>query len=154
VQAVNNICDIPVSQLPKPCLKDDHFAIEISDEEYEAGLAACKHNLHGRIVLPKGSSPINVDNLRVKLASIWKSIGRWGITSIGKGFFELYFSSIEDMRRVRSMGSWNLNPGILKLFTWTHDFNHKIQNQTSVQVWMRIYGLSPRVLEEKHLVCN
>lgn len=141
-QAVNNICDIPDSQLPKPCLKGDYFAIEIPDEEYEAGLAACKHNLHGRIILPKGSSPINVEDLRAKLAGIWKSIGRWGITSIGKGFFELSFSSIEDLRRVRSVGTWNLNPGILKLFTWTKDFNPKNLNQTSVQVWMRIYGLS------------
>ena len=141
-QAVNNICDIPVSQLPKPCLKGDHFAIEIPDDEYEAGLAACKHNLHGRIILPKGSSPINVDDLRAKLTGIWKSIGRWGITSIGKGFFELSFSSIEDLRRVRSVSTWNIKPGILKLFTWTKDFNPKNQNQISVQVWMRIYGLS------------
>jgi hypothetical protein len=141
-QAVNNICDIPVSQLPKPCLKGDYFAIDIPDEEYEAGLADCKHNLHGRIILPKGSSPINVDELRAKLAGIWKSIGRWGITSIGKGFFELSFSSLEDLRRVRSVGTWNVKPGILKLFTWTKDFSTKNQHQTSVQVWMRIYGLS------------
>ena len=141
-QAVNNICDIPVSLLPKPCLKGDHFTIEIPDDEYEAGLAACKHNLHGRIILPKGSSPINVDDLRVKLTGIWKSIGRWGMTSIGKGFFELSFSSIEDLRRVRHVGTWNIKPCILKLFTWTKDFNPKNQNQTSVQVWMRIYGLS------------
>jgi hypothetical protein len=107
-------------------------------------LAACKHNLHGRIILPKGSKPINVDDLRGKLASIWKYIGRWGITSIGKGYFELSFSSIEDLRRVRSVGSWNLHPRILKLFTWTQDFNPRTQNQTFVQVWMRIYGLSQK----------
>jgi len=51
-----------------------------------------------------------------------------------KGYFELSFSSIVDLRRVRPVGSWNLNPGILKLFTWTKDFNPKTQNKTSVQV--------------------
>jgi hypothetical protein len=50
-------------------------------------LAAFKHNPHGRIIHPKGSSLVNLDDLRVKLESIWKSIGRWGITLIGKGYF-------------------------------------------------------------------
>jgi len=101
-QALNNVCDIPASQLPKPCLKGDRLAIEIPDEEYEAGLADCKFNMQGRNILPKGSSPVSVDSIRTKLATLWKSIGRWGITSVGKGFFELSFSSLEDMRSVRS----------------------------------------------------
>jgi hypothetical protein len=35
-----------------------------------------------------------------KLAPIWKDLNRWGIQSIGKGYYELAFSSIEDMKRV------------------------------------------------------
>ncbi|MCI67187.1 DUF4283 domain protein, partial [Trifolium medium] len=30
--------------------------------------------------------------------------------SLGKGFYEFTFSSLEDVRRVRSIASWNLNP--------------------------------------------
>jgi len=66
-QVVSNICDIPLSQLPKPCLKGDRRAIQIPDDEYEVGLEACKHNLQGRIILPKRSNPITVENLRSKL---------------------------------------------------------------------------------------
>jgi len=115
-QALGNVCVIPFSQLPKPCIKGDHRAIQIPDDEYEAGLAACKHNLQGGIIWPKGSSLITIENLRNKLAVLWKAIDRWGVTSIGRGFYEFSFSSLEDMRRVRSIGSWNLSPGILKLF--------------------------------------
>ncbi|MCI12536.1 hypothetical protein A2U01_0033641, partial [Trifolium medium] len=127
---------------PKSCVKGDDLAISIPEDEYIAGTEACKHNLHGRIVLPKGSTPFTVESLRSKLAALWKAIGKWGVISLGKGFYEFVFSSLEDMRRVRSIATWNLSPGILKLFTWTSDFNPSLQQQTSAQVWIRIYGLS------------
>ncbi|MCH81555.1 hypothetical protein A2U01_0002345, partial [Trifolium medium] len=141
-QAVNNLCDIPLSQLPQPVVKGDRLAIEIPENYYLVGLEACKHNLHGRILWPKGSTPLSVAALKEKLSLIWKDLSKWGIISLGKGFYEFTFSSLEDVRRVRTSPSWNLNPGLLKLFAWSRDFNPKLQNNTSVQVWVRIYGLS------------
>lgn len=138
----NNLCDIPTSQLPQPVVKGDRLAIEIPESIYEAGLEACKHNLHGRILWPKGSTPLSVVALKTKLSHVWKDLSRWGVISLGKGFFEFTFSSLEDVRRVRSAPSWNLNPGLLKLFAWTKDFNPKLQHNTSAQVWVKIYGLS------------
>jgi hypothetical protein len=77
-----------------------------------------------------------------KLAPLWKDLARWGVASLGKGFYEFTFSSLEDVRRVRSIASWNLNPGILKLFTWTRDFNPRAQQNSSAQVWVRFHGLA------------
>jgi len=95
--------------------------------------------------------PITLDSLRSKLSSMWKSLGRWGLTSLGKGFYELSFSSIEDMRSVRSVGSWNLSPGILKLFAWSKDFNPSSRQHSTSQVWVRIYGLSQKYWRKKNL---
>ncbi|XP_058783566.1 uncharacterized protein LOC131658271 [Vicia villosa] len=55
------------------------------------------------------------------------------------------------MRRVRASGAISLNPGSLKLFAWTKDFNPSLQSNTSAQVWVRFFGLSqeywrPRIL--------
>jgi hypothetical protein len=119
----NNLCDIPTSQLPQPVVKGDRLAIEIPDFAYQAGLDACKYNLHGRIFWSKGSTPLTVVALKAKLAMIWKDFSQWGVISLGKGYFEFNFSTLEDVRRVRSVPSWNLNPGFLKLFAWTKDFN-------------------------------
>ncbi|WJX67904.1 hypothetical protein P8452_52331 [Trifolium repens] len=141
-QALNNLCDIPLSQFPQPVVKGDRLAIEIPESIYEAGLEACKHNLHGRIFWPKGSTPLSVVALKMKLSQVWKDLSRWGVISLGKGFFEFTFSSLEDVKRVRSVPSWNLNPGLLKLFAWTKDFNPKLQQNTSAQVWVKIFGLS------------
>ncbi|KAK2441919.1 hypothetical protein QL285_013152 [Trifolium repens] len=141
-QALTNLCDIPASQLQQPVVKGDGLAIEIPDEAYHAGLDVCKHNLHGRIIWPKGATPITVVALKEKLSTIWKNLSRWGIISLGRGYYEFTFSSLEDVKRVRSVPSWNINPGILKLFAWSRDFNPKLQQNTSAQVWMRIYGLA------------
>ncbi|KAI5424633.1 hypothetical protein KIW84_030716 [Lathyrus oleraceus] len=70
----------------------------------------CKHNLYGRVLWPKGYSPLTVQQLKVKLQSMWSSISKWGVTSLGKRFFEFSFSCFEDVRRVRAYPSWNLNP--------------------------------------------
>lgn len=116
VEAVNNVCDFPISQLPQLIVKGDMISITIPNEEYLVGLASCKHNLHGRIIWPKGSVPLKVEVLKQKLSAIWVSLGKWGLTSLGKGFFEFSFSSIEDLQRLCSTSSWNLNSGLLKLF--------------------------------------
>jgi hypothetical protein len=139
---LNNLCDIPTSQFPQPCVKGGIDAISIPEHEYTAGIDACKHNLHGRIIWPKGSTPLSVMALKNKLAPLWKDLDKWGITSLGKGFYEFAFSSLEDVRRVRSVASWSLNPGMLKLFAWTKDFNPRSQQNSSAQVWVRLYGLS------------
>ncbi|MCI14278.1 pectin acetylesterase [Trifolium medium] len=109
-QAVSNVCDIPLSQLPQACVKGVDLAIPIPEVEYLAGIDACKHNLHGRIIWPKGATPLTVVALKNKLAPIWKDLAKWGVSSLGKGFYEFCFSSLEDVRRVRSVASWALNP--------------------------------------------
>lgn len=79
----NNVCDIPLSQLPQACVKGDRLAITIPEEEYKLDVEACKHHLHGRGVWSKGYAPLTVVNLKLKLMSLWPSIGKWGITSLG-----------------------------------------------------------------------
>ena len=39
------------------------------------------------------------------------------------------------------MGTWNLEPGLLKLFAWSGDFNPSLQRKCTAHVWLRIYGL-------------
>ncbi|MCI06218.1 pectin acetylesterase [Trifolium medium] len=150
-QVVSNVCDIPLNQLPQPCVKGDRTAILIPEDEYRVGIETCQHNLHGRIIWPKGVVPLKIDVVRSKLAPGWKSLAKWEITSLGKSFYEFSFSSLEDVQTVRSVGSWNLSPGLLKLFTWSKDFNPNIQHQTTAQVWVRIYGLSQEYWRPKIL---
>ncbi|CAK8543740.1 unnamed protein product [Lathyrus sativus] len=83
IEAVNNVCDIPISQLPHSIIKGDHISITIPEDEYMAGLESCKHNLHGRIIWPKGATLLKVEDLKKKLSDILSSLGKWGLTSLG-----------------------------------------------------------------------
>jgi len=130
-------------------LKGDKFSIEIPEEEYEIGMDSCKTNLHARVIWPKGSTPLTIVGLREKLKPVWKNLSPWGATSIGKGFFEFVFSSVEDARRVRAVGSWMLNHGLLKIFAWSKDFSPSLQQNNSAQVWMKIHGLSQEYWRKK-----
>lgn len=153
-QALTNLCDIPQSQLPQAVIKGDGLAIQIPEEEYSAGMDACKLNLHGRIIWPKGSTPLTVVALKTKLSQYLKGLSVWGMQFIGRGYYEFTFTTLEDVRRVRFAASWNLNPGFLKLFPWTRDFNPKLQKNSSAQVLVKIHGLAQEYWRKKYHFLN
>ncbi|KAK2429646.1 hypothetical protein QL285_028067 [Trifolium repens] len=83
-QALTNVCDVPISKLPKSCLKGEKISIKIPEEAYQAGLDRCKNNLHGRLMMSKGDKPLRVTELREKLVKAWAPVERWQITPLGK----------------------------------------------------------------------
>ncbi|CAI8609389.1 unnamed protein product [Vicia faba] len=94
-QAMKGVYDIPQSQLPQPIIKGDRPSITIPEKEYKVGLDKCKNNLHGRMLWPKGSSPLTVVVLRDKLYRIWPDVKNWGCPIVGKREDFVFFSDIE-----------------------------------------------------------
>ncbi|GAU38059.1 hypothetical protein TSUD_146170 [Trifolium subterraneum] len=74
-QALTNICEFSLSQIPQPVVKGDRLAIQIPEDDYIAGIDACKHNLHGRIIWPKGSTLLSV--VVVKNVRTVRSFASW-----------------------------------------------------------------------------
>ena len=66
-QALGTICDIPLSELPTPCIKGDMIVVRIDETDYLAGLEDCKTHLHGRVILSKGGKPLTHLDLTKKL---------------------------------------------------------------------------------------
>jgi len=52
-------CDIPLSELPTPCIKGDMIVVRIDEADYLVGLEDCKTHLHGRVILSKGINPLH-----------------------------------------------------------------------------------------------
>jgi len=103
------------------------------------------------MILSKGDPPLKLEDLRAKLNTLWKPLSKWGITSLGRGFYEFVFSSDEDVKHVRAVLSWSLKPGFLKLFAWSPNFNANNHKQTTSQCWVRFLELpqeywSPNIL--------
>ncbi|KAK2360275.1 hypothetical protein QL285_085560 [Trifolium repens] len=73
------------------------------------------------------------------------------MVSLGKGYFEFNFSSLDDLSAVRSIGFWNLSPGLLRTFAWSADFNpHNVQ-PSNAQTWIHIHGLAREYWQPKIL---
>ena len=106
------------------------------------GVALCQQALIGRVFLLKGEKPWKLTELRDKLQQMWKISGDWRLVPLGRGFFQMQFSSTEDKNRVWAAGSCLLSPGILRLQPWTPDFNPYRQKTTNTQLWVRFYDLS------------
>lgn len=97
--------------------------------------------MHGRLLLSKGDSPGKIQDLRTKLANLWKPIAQWKMVPLGKGFYEFSFASAEDLQSVWAVGAWNLNPDLLRLSQWTPDFNPSKQKLTHAQCLIQIHDL-------------
>jgi len=76
-------------------------------------MVVCKRNLRGRLVLNKGDKPYTAKDIHSKLQNQWKTTGAWSMTPLGRGFYEFFFSSEDDMRMVWAKGTVNLKPGVL-----------------------------------------
>jgi hypothetical protein len=89
-----------LSKLPPKGVMGDSVRIKISQAAYESGLAACRFNLHGRLTLHKGDSPLTTQALKSKLNNLWPQLNNWNLIPLDKGFFEFHFNSIEDLNQV------------------------------------------------------
>jgi len=84
---------LPISKI----VMGNSVRVKISQAAYESGLASCRFNLHGRLSLHNGDSPLTTQAPKSKLNILWPRLNNWYLIPLGKGFFELKFSSIEDM---------------------------------------------------------
>lgn len=138
-KVVSHTCDIQLSQFPPHTFKGG-MSIKTSQGEYKIGIGECKRTLHGRLTLQKGDPPLATRDLHKKLSNLLEEIKNWKIISLGKGFLEFKFISVEDMCRVRSLGLVNLNPNLLQFSSWSRNFDPKIKSKHT-HVWVRLIGL-------------
>ncbi|KAK9266738.1 hypothetical protein L1049_027276 [Liquidambar formosana] len=143
--------DLSLHSVPVPVVKGNVISVTLDEEVYRESLEECRSNLIGRVLLPKGSKPARLEDLQIKLSSLWKPQGHWLLVPLGKGYFDLHFSSVEERQRIWAFGSCNLDPRILRLSPWIPDFNPEDQRNSHVQTWVRIYRLSQEYWHFKHL---
>ena len=125
-------------KLPQPKIRGETLSVKITQEIYDRGTDFCKANLRGRLVLNKGDKPSSTREIESRLQKLWKTAGAWRMMSLGRGFYEFFFTSEMDMRTVWAAGTVNLKPGVLRLFEWSKDFNMHTQRNSLAQVWIRL----------------
>ncbi|XP_024195688.1 uncharacterized protein LOC112198815 [Rosa chinensis] len=134
---------INLNQLTAPVVRGDKIYVKINERIYQEQLKSFRTNLIGRLLLKKGSVPLKTIELKAALDSLWKPSGSWRLVPLGKGYFDIHFSTEEDMRRIWGGGTCTLASGIFRLSEWKPDFKPgDVMPQTHAQVWIQISGLS------------
>jgi len=130
------------SPCPSPCLKGDLIPMHIPEKKdiYDK-VWKCKNHLHDMIVLVKGYKSLPHLDMCKKLNVAWKALISLKAIPFSKEFYEFSFTSLEDTRNVLAVGSWNLFPRFLRVFTYTKDFVSITIKFTKAQCWVRIHGL-------------
>lgn len=90
-----NVLDSTHEPLLMPYIKDDCLCIPLPEAIYQESLKKC-HN-HLWLLIPKGSSLVKVLDSMIQLSSLWSFASDWNLVSLGRGFYEFYFESLEDL---------------------------------------------------------
>lgn len=88
---IRNVCDILISQLLKSCVKGGDLKSTYIRRIH------CHFWSMQKQLARSDAPPLKVDDLCAKLLTLWKYMDKWGITSLGKEFYEFYFSSIKNL---------------------------------------------------------
>jgi len=142
---------VPNAILPTPTIMGETLSIKITQDLYERGMNFCKTNLRGRLVLNKGEKPYSTKEIELKLQNHRKTAESWRMMSLGRGYYEFFFASKMDKCNVWVAGTVSLQPGILRLFEWSNDFNMHTQRNTHAQVWIRLLELPQEYWMEQTL---
>jgi hypothetical protein len=112
-----------VEPLATPFIRGETLSIKITHETYVRGVEACKFNLRGRLILNKVDKPYSSNDIVAKLQKLWKTVGQWDMTPLGRGYYEFSFATYDDFRVVWALGTVNLKSWVMGVFKWTKDFN-------------------------------
>ena len=77
-QALSGSNDPQLTQLPMKIVMGKSVRVKITQTGYEAWLTDCSINLHDRLILHKGDSPLTTLALKTKLNNLWPCLGYGG----------------------------------------------------------------------------
>jgi len=59
-QVLSGLKDFKLTQLPPKVVMGKTVRVKITQTKYESGLVDCSSNIHGRLKLRKGNSPLSI----------------------------------------------------------------------------------------------
>ncbi|XP_057770865.1 uncharacterized protein LOC130990655 [Salvia miltiorrhiza] len=119
----------------------DGFSLTIPKQMYQKRIAEFKFSVIGRVLLRKGSKPQATHQLKLELNNLWGIQSEWKLLTLGKGFFTMKFSTLEDKKLAKTKIVWDLAAGSIRLRDWVPCFNPYKEVSSICQVWVRIYYL-------------
>ncbi|XP_026410368.1 uncharacterized protein LOC113305562 [Papaver somniferum] len=84
------------------------------------------------------------------LRNQWKLKDKYQLIPLGKGFFTIRLSNIEDKNYITT-GTWEVHDQILRVGNWSPNFRPESQRTSKAMVWVQFPGLSLEYWDEATL---
>lgn len=126
--------------LPNPYKVGNLNAIKINEEIYKKSTLSYENLLLGRLLLSKGSSPLQQTSLEDHLSSSLKIKEGLKLSSLGLGLYSFRFSSLNEEIKILSKSSCKFPFGVFKFYTWKFYFQPS-KIFTISHVWVRFHKL-------------
>ena len=72
------------------------MAVQIDEDLYQSHTCQFSPSLIGILILSKGDKPYAFNDLRSALDAVWKPSHPWNLISLGRGYFNIHFSTTVD----------------------------------------------------------
>ncbi|KAL8520022.1 hypothetical protein ACS0TY_010820 [Phlomoides rotata] len=117
------------------------LAVSMGQATTASAVQELRGTLIGQLIYKKKVTSLSVDKLERKLTKLWGTSGAWRLIPLGKGYFNIRFSSREDRDRVFKCRTWSVKLGVMRLQHWVPGFDPEKITSSVTQVWIRLYGL-------------
>ncbi|KAL8524256.1 hypothetical protein ACS0TY_014002 [Phlomoides rotata] len=121
--------------------KGEFLSVTLDDLLVKRGVDELQNSLIARLIHAKGEEPYLLETLTRKLEATWNISGGWKLIPIGRGYYNVQLSNLDDRDRILGRTSWSLKPGVIRVQRWVWDF-HPYKTSTSIaQVWVRLFEI-------------
>lgn len=131
--------------------KGEYLSLTVDEILVRNSITQLQHSLIRKLTLVKGDSPYSIESLTMKLGHVWGIVGPWKLVPMGKGFFNIQLSKVEDRDKILDRRTWSPKPGTMRIQLWVRGINPYKVNTTLAQVWVRFYELPMEFFQPKIL---
>lgn len=117
--------------------KGEYLSIKVDENLVQNSISILQNSLIGKFTLAQGDAPYSLETLKHTLGQVW--CADWQLIPLGRGYYNIQLSLMEDRNRILDRRSWSLKPGIIRLQRWVNGFNPYRVNSNLAQVWVRFY---------------
>ena len=118
-------------------IREGFAAIRLSKETKQRIRAPWAKAIIVRVI----KKTVGYNYLHAKFLGLWKPAGRIDMVDLGRDFFLLRFSLLEDLEQVLRKGPWFIGEHFLSIQKWEANFKPSKAQVNLMAVWVRLHEL-------------
>lgn len=134
-----------------PRIEGGNVVVEVDEDDYRKGVMELQFSVVGRLFIQKGEIAPTMLELKTKLQNAW-GINNLKVIPLDRCVFHVLLRCMENQSLAMTFGTMYTKPGVLRISQWYLGFNPKNHILTTVQQWVKVFGLPLEYRKEHNLL--